>query len=239
MNLVIDCGNTRLKAGLFADHQLVDQSVFANLAELKCYIKDKKIEHVLVSSVNPDAEKVSSVVNASGLKLKLDSTLPLPFKNGYATPATLGVDRIAAASGALAMLPKRNCLVIDAGTCINYEFIDDFGQYHGGAISPGIHIRLEALHKFTARLPLVSNNPDAPLIGNSTETCMQSGVMNGVIAEIQGIIDRYSRKYPDLGVILCGGDYGLFENKLKPSIFVAPELVLVGLNRILLHNVRN
>ncbi|HEY5825470.1 MAG TPA: type III pantothenate kinase, partial [Cyclobacteriaceae bacterium] len=158
--------------------------------------------------------------------------------NGYATPTTLGVDRIAAVCGALEIYPNGNCLVVDTGTCINYEFIDAKGEYLGGAISPGIHMRLEAMHKFTARLPLVTNNPDAQLIGNSTATCMQSGVTNGVIAEIEGIITRYSHLYPDLGVILSGGDYSLFENKLKPSIFVAPELVLSGLNRILLHNVR-
>ena len=238
MNLVIDCGNTRIKAASFQEDLLKEKFLFNNITDLELFLSSHTFNNALVSSVSLPAEEIISQITAKGKKMKLDGRLPLPFKNGYATPNSLGVDRIAAVSGALEIFPNRNCLVIDAGTCVNYEFIDEKGQYLGGAISPGIHMRLEAMHKFTARLPLVANNQDSPLIGNSTETCMQSGVTNGVIAEIEGIISRYSDLYPGLGVILSGGDYSLFENKLKPSIFVAPELVLSGLNRILLHNVR-
>jgi type III pantothenate kinase len=238
MNLVIDCGNTRIKAATFQEDLLKEKFVFNTFMDLELFLSNHSFENAIVSSVSRPAEEIIHSILAKGKKLKLDTELPLPFKNDYATPATLGVDRIAAVAGALEIYPNRNCLVIDTGTCFNYEFITAKGHYLGGAISPGIHMRLEAMHKFTARLPLVTHKPDAQLIGNSTETCMQSGVTNGVIAEIEGIISRYTDLYPDLGVILSGGDYSLFENKLKPSIFVAPELVLSGLNRILLHNVR-
>jgi type III pantothenate kinase len=238
MNLVIDCGNTRIKAATFKEDVLKEKFLFSTIADLESFLSNHTFDNAIVSSVSQPAELIINQISAKEKKLKLDVHLPLPFKNGYSTPNTLGVDRIAAVCGALDIFANRNCLVIDAGTCLNYEFVDAKGHYHGGAISPGIHMRLEAMHKFTARLPLVTHNPDAQLIGNSTETCMQSGVTNGVIAEIEGIISGYSDIYPDLGVILSGGDYSLFENKLKPSIFVAPELVLSGLNRILLHNVR-
>lgn len=228
-----------MKVGIFEGHVLKEKLIVKDQAALDAFLQGKNIDHILVSSVGIPAEEILSALNTVGQKIKLTAALPLPFKNLYATPATLGVDRIAAVAGALEIFPDRNCLVIDAGTCINYEFIDDQAQYHGGAISPGVHMRLEAMHKFTARLPLVEHNPNAPLTGDSTETCMQSGVTNGVISEIEGVIDRYSQKHSNLGIILCGGDHALFENKLKPSIFVAPELVLMGLNRILLHNVRN
>lgn len=236
MNLVIDKGNSRTKAAVFTEAKLKEKFLFTSTEELKTFLSQTPVEHVLVSSVVDPPETVLDWVSASGKKLGLSASLPLPVMLRYATPSTLGVDRIAAACGALELLPARNCLVIDAGTCINYEFLDSKGNYHGGAISPGIKIRFEAMHKFTARLPLLSPATNVPLIGDSTERCMQSGVMNGVVAEVEGIIKQYEIRFPDLGVILCGGDAPFFENNLKHSIFVAPDLVLIGLNRILRHN---
>ncbi len=130
-------------------------------------------------------------------------------------------------------LPEPTLLVIDAGTCITYEFLDDKQNYHGGAISPGVAMRFESMHTFTAKLPLVKPLGDVPLIGNTTETCLQSGVIHGITAEIEGVIQRYLYLYPDMKIILCGGDAHFFENKVNHSIFAAPDLVLMGLNRIL------
>jgi type III pantothenate kinase len=155
----------------------------------------------------------------------------------YATPTTLGVDRIAGVCGAKHMSPKTNVLVIDAGTCITYDFLDRDGNFLGGGISPGLMMRFNAVHNFTARLPLVPLVEIAPLIGDSTETCIQSGVINGLIEELGGIISLYRQKFEGLAVILSGGDARFFENKLKGSIFAVPELVLSGLNSILIHNV--
>ncbi len=236
MNLVIDFGNTRIKAAVFSGTKLHEKFLFSTSQQLKSFLEKEKFEHCIVSSVNEPTEEVVRWID-SGKKLLLTPNLPLPVNIVYATPATLGVDRIAAVCGAIEIFPKRNCLVIDAGTCINYEFIDAEFNYHGGAISPGIKMRFEALHKFTARLPLIKEFNRTELVGNSTESCMTSGVLNGVLAEVNGIIDQYSKKFTDLGVILCGGDAYFFENNLKQPIFAAPDLVLYGLNRILEHNV--
>jgi type III pantothenate kinase len=161
----------------------------------------------------------------------------MPLKILYKTPATLGVDRLAAACGARALFPLQHCLTIDAGTCVTFDFIDMDGNYYGGAISPGMNMRFQALHTFTARLPLVSPAGEANLIGDSTESSIRSGVINGLAAEIDGIIHQYQLKFEGLRAILCGGDALFFENKLKASIFASPELVLVGLNSILIYNV--
>lgn len=239
MNLVIDHGNTRIKAATFSEANLHEKFLFATSQELKHFLEGQNYEHCLVSSVSQSAQEILGWIPASGKKFSLSTNLPLPVNNLYATPHTLGVDRIAAACGAIEIFPRQNCLVIDAGTCINYEYIDSHANYHGGAISPGIQMRYEAMHKFTARLPLLNEINKTALIGNSTESCMKSGVVNGVLAEVNGIINHYIQKFPGLGVILCGGDAPFFENNLKHSIFVAPDLVLHGLNRILRHNVNH
>jgi len=131
------------------------------------------------------------------------------------------------------------CLVIDAGTCITYDFVDANRNYQGGGISPGLNMRFRAVHTFTAKLPLVTPIKGARLIGDTTESSIQSGVVNGLLAEMEGIIRLYTEEFPGLRVILCGGDAGFFENQLKASIFASPELVLLGLNSILIHNVNH
>jgi len=237
MNLVVDSGNTRIKAGLFKDRELITKESFLNLAELKNFIIAADADHILVSSVNHDPAEILSWSASAGKKISLTSSLTLPVQIDYLTPDSLGVDRLAAVCGAQDLFPDKNCLVIDAGTCINYELVDAHGIYHGGAISPGISMRFQAMHTFTARLPLVNADEEIGLIGNTTKTCLQSGVMNGVLEEVKGIIKQYQLIYPELTVIMCGGDYPFFENRLKPAIFVAPELVLIGLNRILRYHV--
>jgi type III pantothenate kinase len=235
LNLVIDVGNTRAKAATFSGNECQEKMFFNSVEELYS-LKDRTFENILVSTVNDHFDKILFSLTASGKKIGLNRDLPLPIKILYATPNTLGVDRIAAACGALELFPDQNTLIVDAGTCINYEFVDAKANYLGGAISPGIEMRFKAMHKFTARLPLIHLDKDVALIGNSTESCMQSGVMNGVISEIEGIIARYQEKYAQLTVVICGGDAALFENRLKPTIFAAPDLVLMGLNRILRYN---
>lgn len=237
MNLVVDAGNTRIKVGLFKGHELIDKKLFLSLPELKDFVIATAADHTLVSSVNHDPAEILSWSTSSGKKISLSASLPLPIQIAYQTPHTLGVDRLAAVCGAQDLFPNQNCLIIDAGTCINYEFLDEQGVYYGGAISPGISMRFEAMHTFTARLPLVSAKSEISLIGNTTETCLQSGVMNGALEEVKGFIHQYQTLYPNLSVIMCGGDYPFFENKLKPAIFVTPELVLFGLNRILRYHV--
>jgi type III pantothenate kinase len=237
MNIVIDAGNTFTKIGIFENDTLKQKKVFNRLEGVDKFLQQTPAEHILVSSVTPGAQQLVSWSLASAKRLILKAGLPLPIHNDYDTPETLGVDRLAAACGAQFLFPGQDCLVIDAGTCINYEFVDKGAHYFGGAISPGVKMRFEAMHHHTARLPLAPAVKSPPLIGHSTIECLQSGVMNGVLEELKGAIGQYSAQYPDVRVILCGGDAHFFENDINPSIFVAPDLVLVGLNSILLHNV--
>lgn len=237
MNLAVDYGNSSAKVAIFDQHELKEKHTFVRPDDLQRFLSTSSAENLIISSVTAEAEVIATGSKARN-KFILSHTLPLPVKILYATPQTLGVDRIAGSCGALQLFPGRNTLVIDAGTCITYDFTDSSKQYCGGSISPGLKMRFQAVHTFTARLPLVNPAENPELIGNSTESSIQSGIVNGTLAEIDGIIARYRQKYPDLQVILCGGDGPFFENKLKAAIFASPDLVLIGLNSVLIHNVR-
>lgn len=236
MNLVVDAGNSSAKVAIFDQHRLLEKYVFTQSQELENFIRTSSAQNILVSSVSTPPDTILQWSHAHH-KFVLAHTLQLPIINRYATPQTLGVDRLAGSCGAVQLFPDRNTLVIDTGTCITYDFTDAGKNYYGGGISPGLAMRFQAVHTFTARLPLVKPGEDIPLIGNSTESCIQSGIVNGTIAEMEGIIARYRQKYPDLQVILCGGDAAFFENQLKATIFASPDLVLLGLNSVLIHNV--
>jgi type III pantothenate kinase len=236
MNVVVDYGNTQAKVAIFDNQNLIEKHAFTSTEDLRQFLKLSTADHFIISSVNADAALISEWVPAA-FKLVLTHTTPLPISNQYSTPLTLGVDRIAGACGAFHLFPDQNTLVIDAGTCITYDFTDKAGNFLGGGISPGLNMRFQAMHTFTAKLPLVKPAGDSPLIGTGTEGAMQSGVLYGMLGEMEGIIGRYQAKYSSVQVILCGGDAPFFENKLKASIFACPNLVLIGLNSILLHNV--
>jgi len=236
---VIDIGNSRYKLGVFVSAQLTERRVFSSPDETVAFIRTltPAAETVLISSVVPLAADFIEAISAHCQKLLvLSLQLRLPVKINYRSPQTLGVDRLAAVCGAAQLFPRSNCLVIDAGTCITYEWLDAYGVYHGGAISPGVSMRLQAMHQFTARLPLLQPELTTEWLGQDTASCMQSGAVVGACEEINGFILRYRAAHPDLRVILTGGDARFFESQLKPSIFVAPDLVLEGLNRILMHN---
>lgn len=237
MNLVVDYGNSAAKVGIFDHQTLLEKQSFKDQHKLYEFLDQVDAENILISSVNADEHQVLAWARRPKRKFVLNHKLPLPIINQYRTPETLGVDRLAAVCGAQEIFPHHHCLVIDAGTCITFDFIDKQRNYLGGAISPGMNMRFQAVHTFTARLPLISPTDDPELIGDSTETCIQSGVICGVLAEMEGIIHQYQLKFEDLRVILCGGDARFFENKLKGSIFASPDLVLVGLNSILIYNV--
>ena len=239
MNLVIDSGNSAAKVGIFRDEKLIEKVTFYSPHELERYIQRTDFRDVIISSVKNDAESIAKWASKAEKLFILKEDLPLPINNLYETPETLGMDRLAGVCGALQLFPDNHRLVIDAGTCITYDFLDKNGDYHGGSISPGLQMRFKAVNTFTAKLPLVSARPGIGLIGKTTETAIQSGVINGLLAEIDGIIGQYNAKFPGLTTILCGGDAGFFENQLKASIFAGPELVLIGLNSILTYNVQH
>jgi len=237
INLAVDCGNSSAKVGIFDAHKLKRQFTFSKREELKNFLKNFSADSIIISSVREDAATVSSWAVLIKTKLILNPSLLLPITNQYATPESLGVDRIAGVCGAQQQFPRTNCLVVDAGTCITYDFLDADGNFIGGSISPGLQMRFQAVHTFTAKLPLVNPQEDVPLIGNSTISCIQSGVINGLLEEMNGLINQYRLRFAGLKVILCGGDARFFENKLKGPIFAVPELVLSGLNSILIYNV--
>jgi type III pantothenate kinase len=165
-----------------------------------------------------------------------DSSTPLPLTNKYQTPETLGKDRLAAAVAAVNMFPHSNVLVIDAGTCIKYDFINAKAEYLGGAISPGLQMRFNALNHFTEKLPLITLSEYDSLIGKNTAESLLSGVINGTLSEIDGIIERYHKIYPEIQIVLSGGDAEYLVSKLKKEIFAVSNIVLNGLKIILDYN---
>ncbi|HEY8936111.1 MAG TPA: type III pantothenate kinase [Cyclobacteriaceae bacterium] len=236
MNLIIDIGNSSAKVGIFNQQELIEKHVFASVAMLNLFLDKHSFKNSIISSVSSNPEEIQQHIQAEK-KFILSKNLPIPATNLYATPSTLGVDRLAGVCGARQLFPSYHCLVIDAGTCITYDFIDKEGNYHGGGISPGLGMRFQAVNTFTAKLPLVQAVKAPRLIGDSTESCIQSGVIIGLTEEIKGFIRLYEQEFEDLKVVLCGGDTVFFENQLKGSIFAVPELVLSGLNSILDYNV--
>lgn len=240
MNLCIDIGNTNAKAGFFEKDTLLE--VKSNLSDrsiLKLLKGEEKPDHVLISSVRKGIGRIIQYSNKITDTLVLSHKTPLPFKSLYHTPETLGLDRMAAVAGSNILHPNQNCLVVDIGTCITYDLIDESGAYHGGGISPGIEMRLKTMHKFTSKLPIVTFNGSTELIGKTTKQCMLSGVANGTIAEMEGILYRYKQFFEDLTIIFCGGGAKFFETKIKEHIFAVPNLVLIGLNRILRYNLND
>ncbi|MCC9136698.1 type III pantothenate kinase [Pontibacter silvestris] len=236
-SVAIDIGNTSIKYGIFEDDALVKQGFFASTEQLPSILL-QQFDHAIVASVAESSLNIKSRLDVAGSILELSAQTALPVSNLYKTPQTLGADRIAGAVGANYLHPRHNCLIFDVGTCITHDFIDSLGNYHGGGISPGLNMKFRALHTFTERLPLVQQiTHDFPLTGQTTLESIQSGVLAGTVAELNGFIQAYAEKAADLVVILCGGDAGFFESKLKGRIFVIPELVLIGLHRILAHNV--
>ena len=154
----------------------------------------------------------------------------------YKTPTTLGVDRLALVSASVNKFSSKNVLIIDAGTCITYDFIDNKNNYLGGAISPGVYTRYKSLNNLTAKLPLLKPRTVKNITGNSTKQSIHSGVINGVLFEIEGVIKNYNTKYEDLTVILTGGDSKFLSKQLKNSIFANSNFLLEGLNYILEFN---
>jgi type III pantothenate kinase len=237
MNIAIDAGNTYAKVGWFDEDKLVRYQNRLLWPDLITEIQKDLPEKIIFSSVGQTVDVFESALNRDVEIVDLTPDTPLPIVKNYDTPRTLGADRIAASVGAQWLYPGADMLVIDMGTCITYDYLDKTGSFEGGAISPGVKMRFAAVHTFTKRLPQLEPVAEPALTGKSTKSAIESGVMNGMLAEIEGIIERYRHKSSDLRVVVCGGDVPFFESRLKPTIFVVPELVLIGLNRILRYNV--
>ena len=239
MNLIIDVGNTRVKMAVYNNSELIHNEIFThkNIAANALSVAEKfNCIAAIISFVG--AVKKSEIIELKS-KIKLiilNSNTKIPFKNEYASPKTLGVDRIALVSSAVKNYPNKNVLIIDAGTCITYDYVNAKTEYFGGGISPGIRMRYKALSVFTEKLPLLEPQFPVNLVGNSTVNSIHSGVINGVINEIDGAINQYKEKNQDLTVVLTGGDVKFLANRLKNSIFANPNFLLDGLNKILTYN---
>lgn len=237
-HLAIDIGNSRAKVGLFEQAALKAKWNFQELSVdvLKDLLTNHSIKKVIFSTVVGLKEEISALLNNHKNVIELTPATLVPFENTYDSPSTLGKDRIAAVAGAVSDFPRSNCLVIDAGTCITYEFLNAKHQYLGGNISPGLNMRFRAMHEFTNALPLVTKHTINTSIGTNTQQALQNGGAWGSLLEMEGIIAWASSKWQQLNVILTGGDADFFANHLKSKIFVQPDLVLIGLNKILEYN---
>ena len=241
MNLVIDQGNSAAKIALFEENTLVKVFHAEALSEglLSEIIREFRPTAGILSSVSSleslkSLDSLRTLRNLRTLKTFFELThhLPLPLTTHYQTPQTLGMDRLAAAVGAAAQKPATPLLVIDIGTAITIDYVSAEGVYSGGNISPGVDLRFKALHQFTGRLPLISEEGDVPPLGYDTETAIRSGVIEGIVRELDSYIDEYKKKY-NIFAFLTGGYAFYFESKLKNAIFADANLVLKGLNEIL------
>ncbi|MCD7938569.1 MAG: type III pantothenate kinase, partial [Tannerellaceae bacterium] len=233
-------GNTSTKVALFDKNgSLVNSFIYKEFkSDSLLFLLDeyRPSSGILSTVIRIDPSLLSILEERLDFFMILDEHVRLPIQIGYETPDSLGKDRLAAAVGAFTVMPGRNLLVIDAGTAITYEVIEASGIYIGGNISPGMSTRFKALHTFTSKLPLVEETDEVPLIGFSTTSALQAGVVNGIIFEMDGYINELKIKYPDLFVFLTGGHSFYFERRLKNSIFANINLVLTGLNTILESN---
>lgn len=242
MNLVIDIGNTNVKAAVFKDTVIVKEKT-VNLGDLGNIIdqllSEFEITHVIASSVSVSKEELHELIENRVPWFLFSSTEQLPISVEYQSRKTLGSDRLAGIMAVYGEYPNKNVLVIDAGTCITYDLLTMDNRYFGGSISPGLSMRYQALHKFTKNLPLLESRTKSNLIGQTTEECIHSGVIHGTIFEIDGIINAYKERFGNLNIIITGGDANNFAAELKNTTFADQNLILKGLNKILKHRYQN
>lgn len=237
--ICLDFGNTRLKLAVFEGDQLKDKIVLREDAanHLKEVVEIYKPTNSILSSVINHDERIETLLKAETHYHRLSHLSKLPFTIPVGKPETMGADRIAIAAASVFLFPEQNNMAIGLGTCITYNFINQQGEFMGGSISPGMEMRFQAMHQFTAKLPLVKAHWNVPLIGYDTATNLQSGVVLGMAKEMDGIIDAYAEKFGNFNALLTGGDTHLFEPHLKNKIFADPHLIFKGLYAISQYNI--
>ena len=240
MELILDFGNTSKKIALFEAGNLLLLQHHPEITPkiVGDFIEDHPgISSCILSSVIRHPSAIDELLVSRFPTWILDSNTPLPIHNSYRTPETLGKDRLAAAVAGALCFPGMPVLVINAGTAITYDFVNPSEEYLGGAISPGMQIRFKALHTFTGKLPLVEYKEELQFLGNDTENSILSGVINGIVGEIEAFASHFNAQFPELKIILSGGDLNYFAKRLKINIFAVANIVLTGLHQILLFNV--
>lgn len=238
MNLTIDIGNTRTKIGIFNQLEMKELWVFENdsIIDIVNIIAENKIQKAIISSTIDIPEFILSALRKLPQHLILDTQTRLPFQNLYSSKDTLGKDRLALIAAAQAKFPHQDNLVIGCGTCITFNFINAQNEFLGGSIHPGLKMRLKAMHTFTGKLPLINLENHADLIGKDTKSNILTGTLHAAAKEIDGMIGDYLVKFPQMNVIITGGDAELLVYRLKNQIFAIPNFTLLGLNHILEYN---
>jgi type III pantothenate kinase len=238
MNLVLDFGNTLIKAAFFEGTKLIEDRRFSSVSDVLRSLESFPVaRHCLIASVTAKHKKVQAALSKNCNTRLFTPETPVPIKNLYLSPLSLGSDRLASAAGAAQEFPDRDLLVIDAGTCLKFNFVNKRREFIGGAISPGIAMRLKAMHQFTHALP----EPELPeeyltLTGKSTSESLLSGAIVGAACEADDMATRYRQIYPEVQVILTGGDARYLSPLLKNAFFADQNLILKGLNAILEYN---
>jgi type III pantothenate kinase len=238
VNLVLDVGNSLLKIALFEKSELIQKFKFSEnyKRNIEDIISKYKVTHSIISNVGRIDDSIINILKESTNLLLVSNQLKVPFKNLYKSKNTLGQDRLALVSAAAFKFPNENVLIVDVGSCITYDFKNNNNEYLGGGISPGISMRFKSLNTFTSNLPLIDFDSIHQLIGNNTKNSINSGVINGTISEINGIIQQYCEEFKNIRIILTGGDSNFLLKRIKNSIFADQNFLLVGLNKLLEDN---
>ncbi|WP_116790631.1 type III pantothenate kinase [Flavobacterium psychrotrophum] len=243
MLLAVDIGNTKIKLAVFEGAALLQRFSFGKEEAVagveNIFLTCPQITHSILSVVGKEDDELFLLLKKQTAVIAVSHALTFPFINKYATPATLGIDRMVLAAGAVLQYPAQNRLVIDAGTCITYDFTDAADNYLGGAISPGLQLRYNAMHTFTAKLPLLYPEMPQNYIGNSTAQSMHVGATYGLLHEIEGFINTYVQDYQQLTVILTGGDAEFLAKRLKNTIFANSNFLLESLNHLFLYTINH
>jgi len=232
--LCFDFGNTRLKAAVFKDEEITKIIRLTDDSEktIGLLVEEYKPDKSILSSVIDHNPAIETILTSTTKFHKLSHLTRLAFTTPVGKPETIGADRLALTAAAVHFYPGRNNLVISLGSCITYNFINKYQEFLGGAISPGLEMRLKSVNYYTAKLPLVEANGNVPLMGYDTATNILSGIVLGMAFEIDGFINEYDRKFDNFNVLLTGGDIVHLASHIKSKIFADPDLIFRGLYAI-------
>ncbi len=236
-NLIIDVGNSRTKVALFDQDEL--KHFYSLSGEREWTFQEQwewlidQSQQFILSDVRGTLDHLPKYIIDQAIRISPDTALPIQID--YKTPETLGIDRLCNAVAAHHLHPNNHCLVIDIGTCIKYDLVTSKGHYLGGAISPGLHMRVKSMPDYTGKLPLIEPEKTAKFIGQTSFEAINSGIVNGITHEINGFIEQYLLNFNDLQIIGTGGDFDFFADALKSTIFAHDFLTLSGLNQILIY----
>ncbi len=236
MIAAIDSGNSSVKLGIFDQAKLIKSFNSILLPDLKKQLKNFPGSRIIISDVGGRRDKLLKILPGNSNPLLVSAYLKYPFKIKYKSPESLGSDRLAAVIGAWHKFGPAHLLIIDVGSCITFDVIDKKANYLGGGISPGISMRLQALHSFTSSLPEIAFIGRIAKQGNDTKSSILKGTVGGTIFEIEGLIKQFCKRYPGIKIVLCGGNARFIGSKLKGSVNIIPDLVLWGLMSISLYN---